>query len=164
MAARKEDTEKATRKTETKRRKRRRDTSLGSYKQKMTLPTEVHEWAKKEDKVLRWVNDQRGKLHYAQANDWDFVKYQGGTVGEVEQPENIGDCYSMVVGSDNGRDITAYLMAKNRDWYEDDQAEKQKDVDEIDRAIHEGTAANPSAEDAQYVKDIKYEPKGRLRS
>lgn len=155
---------KETRKEETKRRQRRRDTSLGSFKQRMTVPKEVIEWARKNDKTLRWINDERAKIPHAQANDWDFVKYQGGKCGEIEQPSDLGDCYSMVVGREKtGQDIRAYLMCKNKDWYEDDQAEKQKDVDQIDKAINAGKAHQQNT-DGQYVKDIKYEPKGRLKS
>jgi len=152
-----------TRKEATKKRQRRRDVSLGDFKQRMTVPQEVKAWATENNKVLRWINDARAKIAYAQANDWDFVKYKGGEVGEVEQPADLGAMYSMIVGRDTtGQDIRAYLMCKERDWYEEDQTEKQKEVDEIDKAINAGTAHKQSQE-GQYVKDIKYEPKGRLR-
>ncbi len=162
MAGRKE--ENVSRKQENKGRQRRRDTSLGNFRMHMVVPEQVLQWAKKNDRVLRWFNDEKARISYAQANDWDFVQFKGGTVGEIEQPGDLGDCYSMIVGKDKAsREIRAYLMCKRRDWHEADQQEKQKEVDAIDDAISNGTAHKQSTKD-MYAKEIKYEPKGsRLR-
>ena len=157
--------EKPTRKKENKERQRRRDQSLGDFRSRMVVPEKVITWAKKNDRVLRWINDEKARISYAQANDWDFVQFKGGSVGEIEQPGDLGDCYSMIVGRDkSGQDIRAYLMCKRKDWHEADQTEKQKEVDKIDESINAGTAHKQQTEN-MYAKEIKYEPTGkRLRS
>lgn len=70
----------------------------------------------------RWVNDTPGRVQQMTNDDWDKVEGRG------EQH----------VGVDSGHSVKAVLMRKRKDWYEDDQKEKMKPLDEIDASIRRG--------------------------
>lgn len=129
-----------TEKKERIRRERRMDRKdFGDFNRNLTVPDEVQTWAKNNNKVLRFCNDDGANLTKRTRQDWDFVSYQGGKVGEKDNSQNLGDAYSVVVGkTDSGSPITAYLMCKEKDWYEDDQKMKQEVVDEVDNEIKAG--------------------------
>ena len=60
---------------------------------------------------------------------------------------------------EDGQPMRAYLMAIDEDLYQEDQAEKQKEVDQIDTHIHSGAIGGTKpGQDGRYVKDINYKP------
>ena len=64
-----------------------------------------------------------------------------GKIGEEAEDGNqdTGSRISRKVGTnDDGSPITAYLMVIDKELYEQDQAEKQKVNDEVDRQIRRG--------------------------
>jgi hypothetical protein len=129
---------------------RRRDRSIvGDHRRMLSLPAHVHKWAEENNKSLRFGNDDKNRLTQLFENDWDFVKFMGGAVGEVVTAETQGDCYRVLVGTKEGGDpLYAYLMAKDNDLFKEDYEEKQEEVNQIDEATKKGVA-KPG--DNQYV-------------
>ncbi|MHA2266022.1 MAG: hypothetical protein ACXAEN_26820 [Candidatus Thorarchaeota archaeon] len=112
-----------------------------------------------KNKAVRWVNDKSGRIPMAIEGGYQHVtdpdKRQVGEESLVTQ--DMGEAVSAVVGTDEaGRPITAYLMAIDKDLYDEDQDFKQRQLDELDDAISRG-AVEPS--EGQYVPSggIKYQ-------
>jgi hypothetical protein len=87
--------------------------------------------------VYRWVNDVDGRVQKFIAAFYDNVYMKDGVeVGaqDVKQGSNVGS----VVSKDVGKGITAYLMRIRKEYYEEDQAAKQRDkVDRSEEIIFE---------------------------
>lgn len=114
--------------------RRRKKKNFGIGNQKMAVP-EMPGYA------LRWVNDAAGRIHQMQSNDWEFVdqKEYGDAAGAEILNTDLGTRISLVVGTqEDGSPLRAYLMKIRKEWYEEDQKEKQKPLDDIDREIGSG--------------------------
>lgn len=116
-------------------RKRKSQGPLGGFNAKLSIPKGLVP----DDKMPRWVNDVDNRLQTFLDNDYEFVQAKEGMkIGDTGTDGNtdIGSKISKVVGTTKTNEpMRAYLMMIDRDWYEEDQAEKQVKVDNIDRAI-----------------------------
>jgi hypothetical protein len=95
----------------------------------------------------RWVNDVPGRVQQMHDNDWD----------RVEDPTIVpsaGSIPTQHVGVDSGRSINAVLMRKRKEWYEEDQKEKRRPLDEIDQSIRRGA----HHKEPELAGDIAYTP------
>lgn len=104
--------------------------------------------------VGRWMNDEDNRLAAAQDGGWEFVKDKA-KIGEGAENSDtdLGQYTSMRVGvNEDGSPLRAYWMIIKKEWYEEDQREKLKPVDEIEKAIKRGKF-EPSGANAegQYV-------------
>lgn len=126
--------------TKDNRRERRMDRkNFGDYNRNLTVPDDVIKWAESNNKVLRFCNDNKANLQKRLRQDWDFVRYQGGEIGEGDNPQELGSYYAVTVGSsENGEPMKSYLMCKEKDWYDEDQKLKQKEIDQVDDEIRQG--------------------------
>ena len=127
---------------ETQRRRRRGNEAL-SAAERLPIPPEVKERLEKEGLVPRWVNDRGNRMHRLTVQD-DYDKVDG-----VEP---------VPVGTDEaGQPILAHLLAKRRDFIEEDRgtAEARRKAQEealfrkpenVDAAA---TGANPNPATAQ---------------
>lgn len=99
--------------------------------------------------VRRWVNDEPGRISQAQNGGYSFVADQTkvGT-GSEDGNTDMGSAVSRVVDRRTGQ--RAFLMEIPKDFYDADQAEKQKRIDAIDGAIKTGNI-NRQADDGRYV-------------
>lgn len=81
--------------------------------------------------VDRWVNDSTGRIARVKQAGYEHV--QTASVGD----SNVDSTHSEegVVSRDMGQGVTAYLMRQRKDYFEDDQREKQKVVDESEESI-----------------------------
>lgn len=107
-----------------------------------------------EDKVARWVNDKPGRLMAAEEGGYQFVVDPKATVGEepLDGRDNIDQRVSRHVGpGEDGKPMKAYLMVIDKDLWEEDQEEKQREVDETDRAIRRGSIHGEPGVDGKYV-------------
>ncbi len=133
---------------------------LGTLRSKLTIPKDLI-----DDKNYqgRWVVDRPGRLDSAEQGGYAFVQDPSMTVkvGEgTDGRDKMSTVISRAVGThEGGKVMTAYLMKIRRDWYERDQKEKQKVVDESDKAIQEGNIARQPG-DKRYIgsQGIKYTP------
>lgn len=92
-----------------------------------------------------WFNDQDGRIERAQDAGYEFVTPEEVVgVGDREVHSgntDIGSKVSRAVGrTESNHEIRAYLMKLRREWYDEDQREKQKQNDLVDEAIRAGKA------------------------
>ena len=133
---------------------------LGTLRSKLTIPKGLID---EKNYQGRWVVDRPGRVEAAEQGGYTFVKDASMevTVGEgVDGRDKMSTAISRTVGThEGGRVMKAYLMKIRRDWYEKDQKEKQKVVDESDRAIQEGNVAR-QPDDKRYIgsQGIQYQP------
>lgn len=127
---------------------------LGQHKKELTLP----EGLIKNNYVPRWINDEGDRLRQAQESGWEFVLNEKGVhVGEDVETGNsdLGSRVSKVVDKAArkvGEPMRAYLMQIKREWYEEDQKEKIKRVESVDRQIKLGDQGIQDGDDSFYRK------------
>lgn len=125
---------------EAQRRRRRGDEALSAAK-RLPIPPEVEARLKAEGLVPRWVNDQGNRMHRMTVQD-DYDRVEG-----VEP---------VPVGTDEaGKPILAHLLAKRRDFIEEDRAKADerrreteaslfRSADDVD-AAGQGSNPNPAS-------------------
>lgn len=132
--------------------KGRRDrVPFGSHRRRLA----VHK--KDPGYVYYWFNDTEDRLQRALAAGYEFVtrKMLGGTdVGDKDVNNQNQSLDSRVSKRVNGS-LTTYLMRIKKEFYEEDQAAKQKDADEVDKAIFSGGADKVQN---SYGLDVRYQP------
>lgn len=105
--------------------------------------------------VTRWINDENGRVQQAQEGGYEFVtQEEAGHIGEDNSDGNtdLGDHVSKTVGSGtNGHPMRAFLMKIRKEYYEEDQAAKQSQIDEVENAIRRGMNVDGSAGEHTYV-------------
>jgi hypothetical protein len=96
--------------------------------------------------VGRWMNDENVRIANAMKGGWCLMqgtKPVGG--GAEDRNTDLGSCTSQIVGTnEDGTPQRAYWMVIKKEWYEEDQREKLKPVDEIERAIKGGKVGHQS--------------------
>lgn len=109
---------------------------LGQHRSKMN----VDSLNLPSNRVPRWINDIGGRIRDALDGGYQFTEDKNAKVGDdPQQPQGMGSAVNIRVGThEDGSPMMAYLMTIDKELYEEDQADKQKVVDEIDRAILEG--------------------------
>jgi hypothetical protein len=134
--------------------KRAERTPLGSFRTKLNVADKDPAYE------YRWVNDTPGRIEQAQAGGYEHVT--DATTGETgETNTDVGSRTSSIVGrTEDGKGLRAYLMRIPKDFYDADQAEKQKVNDQIDEAIHGGSVEGEPGKDGVYVpkSGISYQP------
>lgn len=122
---------------------------LGGLRQSMFVPDRLKDPGYSE----RIFNDIGGRLKQAEDAGYEFV-VDGGTENADEPDERkdkIGSKVSFDVGpGPDGKPMKGYLMRIRKDWYEEDQAEKQKALDKIDDAIRGGEMGDS---EGRYIPD-----------
>lgn len=90
--------------------------------------------------VYRWVNDTPGRLEDAQRGGYAFVtEAQAGEKDVANRNQDLGSRISRIVGHDaQGKPQAAYLMRIQKSLYAADQKAKQRELDELDKAIKRG--------------------------
>lgn len=125
---------------------------LGQLRSKMSI--DQHELP--DNVVPRWINDIGGRLGDALDGGYKFVDDKKKIVAgeDPQQPQGMGSAVNIKVGThEDGSPMIAYLMTIDKELYEEDQADKQRVVEEIDQAILEGHHQSDYG-------DGKYRPEG----
>ena len=95
--------------------------------------------------VYRYFNDDGSRLNDAQAAGYEFVEKeqtQNNSEAGLEITSGIDSRESKVVGrKESGEPLMAYLMRKNEEMHKEDQAIKQGEIDEIEKAIYRDKVA-----------------------
>ena len=111
--------------------------------------------------ALRWVNDVKDRLlQFTTHDDWEHVmKHEISPDGtpEVGDPNvtpglQVGEKVARVVGFGDGKPVYAYLMKKRQDYYDDDQAEKEEEIAEVEKQLQQSRNAPI---DNQYGDGVK---------
>jgi hypothetical protein len=122
---------------EVKTERRRRADSATAAGLKLHVPQDMKDEA---NFAYRWANDKPGRLHQMTVqDDWDVVS--------TDRPDQLtaaseGSVMRRAVDKVTGDN--AVLLKKPRHYFEADRLEKQKPVDEIEKALRRGAA--PSSE------------------
>ncbi len=116
---------------------RRKRAPLGVRRSKLTVQFPI------PNHHLHWINDDKTRLHDAIQGGYEFVsEAEVGMIGDPDiTPGNddLGMKVSKTVGTkDDHSPMVAYLMKIPTELYEQDQAEKQADIDEKEKAIYRG--------------------------
>lgn len=84
-----------------------------------------------EGYIDRWVNDEPGRIQRFKEAGYELV--QSASVGDsgVDGTHNQDG----VVSRNMGKGVTSYLMRQRKDYYSEDQAEKQKYVDQTEETM-----------------------------
>lgn len=121
---------------------------LGVPRSKLTVP-EIRGYK------MRWINDLEGRMLQAEMGGYEYVQSHEipGFVDKDIDNENrdLGTRISRVVDKTTG--MKAYLMKIKTEFYEEDQKEKLKSIDEIDRAIRTGSFENSIDESKRYIPE-----------
>jgi hypothetical protein len=126
---------------------------------------EVPADAKDREFEYRWVNDETaGRIQNMMSRDWvnvtgddleEAVEANRGTPYFGDKDTDMGANVSRIVGQNpDGSPKRAFLMAKKKEFYEEDQRRKEADLDEIDQQIKRGPvqdAAGLSQSEGGYV-------------
>lgn len=85
--------------------------------------------------VYRVVNDQGDRINTFMEAGYELVEDKGVTVGDnrIGNPTAEGSVAQISVGGGT----KAYLMRIREDWYKEDQAAKQEDVNRLEAATKE---------------------------
>lgn len=90
---------------------------------------------KNDNYVYRWVNDTDNRIQTFLEAGYDFEQ-SDVAVGTKDVNQEVGK--GSTVTKAVGKNTTAYLMKIPKEWYEEDQAAKQRDrVDRAEEMIHE---------------------------
>ncbi len=123
---------------------------LGSRQPKLGAP-------ERKGYVRRFVNDVGGRLQDAKAGGYQFVEDE--TTVEGAESDGLGNRVTRVVGTkESGAPLNAYLMEIKEDWYKEDQAVKQAEIDETEESLRRGTD-----EHGVPGKDGRYVPKQGIK-
>lgn len=100
----------------------------------------------------RWAKDYGGRMAQLHRDDWDPAP-ENAVLGN----EGEGTVGAKIGGTDeSGKPYKMVLMRKRKDWYAEDQKEKQASIDEIDKDIRRGR----SIEKAELKGEGVYTPDG----
>ena len=128
-------------------RRKKKRIPLGSYRSKLG----VEQYNIPKDKVVRWINDKAGRIHRSIEGGYEHWMSDIPTGEEPLREKGVGGKVSAIVGSeDDGRPIRAYLMVIDKELYEEDQADKLAELDELDAAIQGGEIESKEG-DGKYV-------------
>lgn len=107
--------------------------------------------------VLRWFNDQDGRIEQAVDGGYEFVspdEVSGIGQGELHQENSdVNARVSKIVSRGATNPIRAYLMKIKKEWYDEDQRAKEGRNQMIDDALRRG-------EPGGNVVDRQYVPRG----
>lgn len=141
---------------------------FGTMKSKLTLDAQTTKKLAEAGKVPRVINDD-GSMRIAQAlqGGYEFVVSGGETYLGDSDGSAIPDCGSLIkkyVGkNDKGEPMYGYVMAIDKELYEEDKAAKEAVNKKVDDAIRGGTLANGSTEKIPgkgetFIKQVDYRP------
>lgn len=127
--------------------KRKERVPLGVARSQLAVP-------QREGYTRRWVNDDgKGRLQKALDGGYNYVDDPDLRVGQDDGGSRTDSRVSRVVGTkkDNSP-MRAYLMEIPSELYREDQASKQAELDEVDRAIRQGRLVT-DGEQHRYVPE-----------
>ena len=111
---------------------------LGTPQPKLTLPPRL-------GYVRRWVNDTPGRIQHALRGGYEHI------LDEIQEGEEARASYRKeIVGShQDGSPMLAYAMEIPEKFYRQDQKEKQKPLDEFDKALKAGNIRGADLKDSK---------------
>lgn len=144
---------------------------FGAMRSKLAMDDATTKRYTEAGKVLRWINDTEGgnRVRAAQAGGYEFCTADGSEVAgtpDGSAPIEEGKMIRKHVGADeNGKPKYAYLMAIDKEFYEEDAAKKEEVNRKVDEAIKGGKLAKGGTEEIPgqgktFIKQVDYRPGG----
>lgn len=126
--------------------RRRRNTDALEGKRRRLA---VNEASLDRDKYeYRFANDVGGRIFdLTQNDDWEVVPNDGNQTS-VSEGTNVA---RNVGTTDKGEGIRSVLLRKPRKYYNDDEAAKQRRIDETESSIRGGTPQGAAGDGKEYV-------------
>lgn len=122
---------------------------FGGHRARLELSELDRKGFEERGMVPRYINDQDGRIERALAGGYHFVKPEhAGSLGADAMHKgntDLGTRVSKVV-SRGEPVIRAFLMEISKEFYEQDQAEKEKVNARVDEALGRGTVGSPEHE------------------
>jgi len=102
-----------------------------------------------------WINDTPGRIEMAIEGGYELVAKAGINVGtDGNQNTELGSAISQHAGRDEaGKPYKRYAMRIRKEFYDEDQAVKQSEVDEVDKAIRAGKFKRGAIAETGYVPE-----------
>lgn len=96
--------------------------------------------------VDRWVNDDGGRIEKFKAAGYELV--ESAEMGS----SNVDGSHAQdgVVSKDMGKGVTAYQMRQRQEYFDEDQAEKQKIVDSTEDSMRKKKVNAHESTDGSY--------------
>ena len=112
---------------------RRKRVPLGTLRRRLSAP-------ERPGYVRRWINDKPGRLMQAQEGGYEFVTDQTIDIGDPDVTNEIGNSLDSRISRvvDRGTGMRAFLMEIKEEWYVEDKAEQQRQIDELEEALSRG--------------------------
>lgn len=121
---------------------------LGRARQKLSVQ-------KIDGYVTRWINDQAGRVQTAISGGYEFVdSNEVGHIGEsnIDGNDDVGSRVRKSVGTgENNQPLYAYLMKIKKEFYDEDQMAKSKQINEVENAIRTGKQEDGSNDETTYT-------------
>jgi len=150
------------------RKKRTERVRFGGLKRKLNLDSATEKRIKADNLVPRFINDSDHgqRLRDAEAGGYKFIEAEGTEkVGDAEELQERDRRIRRLVGTNkDGSPQYAYLMGIPKEFYDEDQAEKEKENLKVDEAIRGGNPKGlkhhgiPRSQGDTYVKNVNYKP------
>lgn len=138
------------------------------------IPSRNLDYPAREGYARRVVCDRQGRLDKFERGGWSYVSQDAldeknpGTLKATTR-EGVDSRVSQVVGSHkDGQPMKGYLMELPIELYNEDQAAKMEQVDDLESGLRQGADTDGSGKpgkDGRYIPStgIKIEQKGRHR-
>lgn len=144
---------------------RRKRVPFGVRKLTMNIDAGTQKRLAAEGKIPRWINDSDDRIRLAQEGGYSFVETDNIDIGDkAEKQEDRRRTRKLVGKHKDGTPKYAYLMAIDKEFYDEDQREKEDINKMVDDAIRAGRpkgvephGVSPSL-GSIYVKNVEYNP------
>lgn len=124
-------------------RRRRNSDALAGKRRRLAVNEDTLD---RENFEYRWVNDDGARVQaLSTQDDWDVVTDRGGATKEGVHSAKV----ETVVGvGDRGSPVKAVLMRKPKTYYDEDEAAKQRRIDETEKAVKSGSSQGGNSENS----------------
>ena len=133
---------------------------FGGFRQKLQLSDLDMKDAEKRGMVMRWFNNDSGRIEQALGAGYNFVDPMyapslgaGALFRDNSDPESQSRV--SVVVSKGEPVVRAYLMEIRKEYYQEDQAAKEKHNQKVDEALAQGGAGGAGIEN-RYGAGVTY--------
>lgn len=131
------------RKEEQRRERRQRDSdNLAGIRRRLLVDESKLD---RENFVYRFVNDTGDRVRNLEARDWDIVT-------DRDDDQEIGAGVGRRAGAGDNGPMTAVLMRKYKDWYDDDYAKRQNQIDATEDGLRRGSVPGGQTDEAHVTK------------
>jgi hypothetical protein len=124
---------------------------FGAKRSKLQLSSADMKEFERRGRVVRWFNDQDGRIAAAIQGGWHHVDPENarsmGSNDIHQENTDLNSTVSKVVSRGTGPVIRAYLMEISKEFYDEDQASKEEVNARVDQAMRPADQGGQSIEE-----------------